>query len=462
MLLDVCQKNGNNVILMSSFGGFFGSSFDGIQATALQMTAVSLSQQSRNFLPLTVAMMICLILLINVSFKIIDAQGIWFTASSVLCAMIAGLYLLVLNECNAQQQRQVLNQSLLALYLFSVGIYLLVNLPAAPNLRDNIAYQIVFEDIPRKFFAATLAFGLCFYLPHAYLASKKGMLRSPKYNLLLALSSGFLFFSMDFWLLFSDPDAASFTQIYCYSLMVCLGLLLLIGGSYSLWCWWRKYPKERAVRQVATYFLSPLYYYLIGFAVTILMICLACEYRIISVTNGWTLSASGLLFPLILMVGNLVGELYGFKANLRLLAILLLSEWAFDLLLMIAVVLPSPDSFNINFFYDFMMPRRIPATTLTLVLALGSNAWLLEKLKHGAFGNQRALRIIIANVLGNSLLCLVNYNLLFAGVYPYEQIWTLVFSSWVYKLFITLVSLPLILWLSQSIPIQPRLLQKSV
>jgi uncharacterized PurR-regulated membrane protein YhhQ (DUF165 family) len=420
------------------------------------MTSVLTTLQSRNFLPLTVAMMTCLILLINVSFKIVVMQGLLFTASSVLCPIVAGLYLMVLKDCDLKQQRQVLNQSLLALYLFSVGIYLLVNLPAAENMRDTIAYQIIFEDVPRKFFSATLAFAVSFYLPHLYLCSRKSKIfNSPKSRLLLALFGGFSFFAIDFLLLFSDSQVESFMRIYIDSVMVASTLLLITGVGY-LSCTLQNKPEKRIIpRKVASYFLSPFYHYLIGFSVTILMICLACEYRLISFANGWVLSASGILFPLTIMASNLVGELFGYKANLRMMAILLLSELAFDLLLMVAVVLPSPDFFDLNPFYSVIMPRRIPAATLALFLAYGSNALLLEKLKNTVYGSHRALRIFIANILANSLLCLVNYTILFAGIYPYEQIFNFALSSWTYKFIVTLVSLPLMLWICKVMRAQP-------
>ncbi|MDP1604976.1 MAG: VUT family protein [Legionella sp.] len=412
------------------------------------MASVSTAYQSRNFLPLTVAMMTCLILLINVSFKIVVMQGMLFTVSSVLCPIVAGLYLLVLKDCDLKQQRQVLNQSLLALYVFSVGIYLLVNLPAAENMRDSIAYQIIFEDVPRKFFSATLGFAVSFYLPHLFLCSRKSKIfNSPKGCMLLALLGGFSFFAIDFFLLFSDPKAENFMRIYIDSGMVATSLLLTIGISYLSCILLNKPDTKTTPRKVATYFLSPIYHYLIGFSVTILMICLACEYRLISFTNGWILSASGILFPLTIMASNLVGELYGYKANLRMIAILLLSELAFDLLLMIAIALPAPDFFDLNPFYSVIMPRRIPAATLALFLAYGSNALLLEKLKNTVYGSHRALRIFIANILANSLLCLVNYTILFVGIYPYEQIFNFAISSWTYKFIVTLLSLPLVLWI---------------
>ncbi|WED42787.1 VUT family protein [Legionella cardiaca] len=412
------------------------------------MTTFSATSPTRSYLPLTVSMMTCLILLINVSFKIILVQGMMFTASSVVCPLVAILYLIVLKNCSITQQRHVLHQSLLALYVFSIGIYLLVNLPAAEYMHDNPAYQIVFEDIPKKFFAATLAFGLGFYLPHLLCSAKhKDMLISPKKRLLLALFGGFFFFTLDFFLLFSEPHVHDFNYIYLDSILVAAGILFTFGIIYLSCLLFIRRIHWSFNKPLPDYLSHTLYHYLVGFAVIIMLICLACEYRLVSFSNGWTLAASGLLFPLAMMVSSLIGELYGYKANLCLMVVLILAELIFDLLLMGAVALPSPEFFNLNPFYSFIVPRRIPAATLALFVTFFSNAMLLEYLKKTNLGSSRSWRILIANVVGTSLLCLVNYSLLFGGIYPYEQILSLSISVWVFKLGVTLVSLPIILWL---------------
>ncbi|ASQ47374.1 VUT family protein [Legionella clemsonensis] len=412
------------------------------------MTTVSAAPQSRSYLPLTISMMACLILLINVSFKIIQIQGMVFTASSLVCPLVAIIYLLVLKQCNFVQQRHVLHQSLLALYLFSIGIYLLVNLPAAEYMHDNPAYQIVFEDIPKKFFASTLAFGLSFYLPHLLCCAKrKEVLLSPKKRLLLALSGGFFFFSLDFYLLFSEPHVHSFNRIYIDSLMIAAGILFSAGIIY-LGCLLFVRQLHWPFRKFLPDYLShTLYHYLVGFAVTIMLICLACEYRLVSLSNEWTLAASGLLFPLTFLISNLIGELYGYRANLYLTVVLLVTELLFDLLLMGAVALPSPEFFNLNPFYSFIVPRRVPAATLALFVTFTSNALCLEHLKKTELGQSRSWRILIANVLAASLLCLVNYSLLFGGIYPYEQIFHLAVNAWIYKLVAITLGLPVALWL---------------
>ncbi len=137
------------------------------------MTYFLLPQQSRYFLSLAIGMIACLLLLINTSFKIVELHGVLFSISSLLCPVIAGLYLLVLRNCTYTEQRHILNFCLMALYAFSIGVYLLVNLPAAEYMHNNPAYPIVFEDIPKKFFAATLAFVLSIYFPHWFFNVKK-------------------------------------------------------------------------------------------------------------------------------------------------------------------------------------------------------------------------------------------------------------------------------------------------
>lgn len=396
---------------------------------------------------LMAALITCLSLLITISFKIISIDGFQFTASSILCSVVAGLYLRILRECSPEEQRQVLNQALLALYLFSIGVYILVNLPALENLRANMAYEVFYEDIPRKFFSATLSFALSFYLPFICVRKKIDTIRTDeKQILLLVLSSGLLFFTLNFILLFSDPMPPNFLQLFFNSLAIAIALLLGIGLGFGLF--FSLLPKPEVRSQVEKSTLSyhrSLYHYLVAFSVTINLICLACEYRLISLGSTWILVASGILFPLNFMANNLVGELYGYKANLRIIGILLFSELVFNAILTMVMLLPSPDFFDLNLFYYEISPRGIPAASLALICAMGGNAFLLEKFKNTPLGAHRWLRIITANVISNSVLCFVNYSILFVGIYSYEQIIRLALTSWIYKFIITLLSLPLVL-----------------
>lgn len=414
------------------------------------MTALPSADPSRAYLFLSVGMVISLTLLINLSFNIILLHGWMFSTSSVISAFVTFFYLMGLNSCSRAQQRHLLNQSLFALYLFSIGICLLVNLPAAEYMHNNPAYQVIYIDIPKKFFAATLAFGLSFYLPHLFLFRLgKYVDENPVKNLVIAILYGLVFFNLNFFLLFLDPAIDNFSQIYSDSLLVNASILFVLSLVYLLFSFFKSKLKWqlKTRKPLAVYLRSPLYSYLVCFSVTLLLICLACEYRLISFSNGWTLVASGLFFPLIMGLSNLIGELYGYRANLRLTAILILADLFFDLAMMATVALPTPDFFNLKPFYLSIMPRRIPAGVLAILITLLTNTFLLEGLRHCSLGEQRYLRMLIANILSATLLCLVTNTLLFGGVYPYEEVFNIIIGGWMYKLIATALCLPPTLWL---------------
>lgn len=371
-----------------------------------------------------------------------------FTTCSLLCPLIAVLYLLALRNCTFKEQRHLLNICLMTLYLFCIGIYVLVNLPAAEYMHDNPVYHIIFEDIPKKFFATTIAFAISFYLPHLLFCNKTStVLSSPKQCVLLALLGGLGFFCLDFYLLFSGPHAHSFKQIFIDSLMVSSLLILLTGIGYLSFVLDDAPDKGTEVKVNKDESIFPVYQYLLCFAVAVMLMCLVCEYRIVVFGQEGILSASCIFFPVTMIISTIIGEMWGYQANLKLAFMLIAAQLMFDILLMGLVFLPSPPFFNLNPFYHSILPRRFSAACLSLFVTFLSNAMILHYLKNSKWRIQRAFRILIANICASSLLCLVDYSLLFGGIYSYEQIMNLAINVWEYKLFMTLVSLPVTLWL---------------
>ncbi len=406
------------------------------------------SQQTPWFLFLSVGMITSLILLINVSFKVITFQGLVFATSSLLCPLITGLYLLALRNCTFREQRHLLNISLVTLYIYCIGVYVLVNLPAAEFMHDNPVYQIVFEDIPKKFFATTISFCLSFYLPHQLFCTRTThVLSSPKQCVILALFGGVGFFSIDFYLLFSAPHAHSFRQVFIDSLMIASLLLLVFGVSYLSFLLYNKHQLLMVPREQHEDTGSLIYHCLLCLAIAVILMCLACEYRIVAFTKDSILAASCIFFPVTMIISAVIGELWGYKANLQLAVALIAAQLIFDTLLMGVVALPSPSFYNLNPFYYYILPRGLPAATLSLCVTFFTNAMLLHYLKYLKWGLNRSCRVLIASISASSLLCLVDYSLLFGGIYPYEQILNLALNVWQYKLLMCFVSLPIILGL---------------
>lgn len=414
-----------------------------------------ISAKSR-FLFFNICLLTLLILLINLSFKIILLHGLVFTVNSLLCPAIAGIYLLVLRQCTVKEQVHILNLSLMSLYLFCIGVYVLVNLPAAEYMNGNLVYQIIFEDIPKKFFATTLAFALSFYVPHWLFCRKQNEHKpSSQHSVLLALLGGLGFFVIDFFLLFSSSYVQNSQHIFIDSLLIASFLLVLISVSYLTVMLWQR---QRALQQfIINQQLPPFptYHYLVCFAVTVMLICLACEYRILALGQNNVLTASCIFFPITMMISTIIGELWGYQASIKLTIILIAAQLVFDTVLMAIVAFPSPSYFNLNPFYNYIMPRRLPAASLALLICFFGNGLLLHYL-HTKWQMQRVYRILIANIGANSLLCLVDYSLLFGGIYPCEQIISLAVNVWHYKLMTTVVFLPLVLKLCNDLQKQPH------
>lgn len=404
---------------------------------------------TKYFLVIAVAMMTCLILLINASFKIIELKGLVFTASSLLCPIFTALYLVALRCCTLKEQRHLLNNCLISLYVFCLGVYVLVNLPPAEYMHGNAAYQIVFEDIPKKFFATTIAFVLSYYVPHALIYCKSAESESSaKQAVLLSMFGGIAFFVMNYFFLFSSMSAKYYHQIFLDSLMISMLFLLLISVIHLGYLLKERNSQRGSGIVHKSKDTFPVYPYLVSFAVAILLISLVCEYRLVSFGKDSILAASAIFFPVTLMISTIIGELWGYQANIRLTMVLIFAQFIFDAFLMGISALPSPSFSNLTTFYSYILPRRLPAASLALLVTFISNAMLLHYLQQqNRWSVHRSLRIVIANCCANSLLCLVNYTILFAGIYPYEQIFNLAINVWQYKLLVTFVSFPFILWM---------------
>ncbi len=405
----------------------------------------SMTSQSRGFLAISASMMTCLILLINLSFKMVAFSGLIFTVTSLICPVVAFFYLLALRNTSVVEQRHILNMSLIALYIFSIGIFLLVNLPAAEYMHNNPAYQIVFEDIPKKFFATTFAFGISFYLPHfIFCREENAEVLSPKKSVIFMVLTGLSFFVINFYFLFSEPNIKDFQRIFIDSLLVCSILLLITAVGFMAFI----VPFKREARHFERLPQSvSLYHYLVCVAVAIILICVACEYRLVSLSNNWDVTANCLLFPVALMASTIIGELYGPRANLILVVVLIGVQLFFDGLLMLSVALPSPSFFDLTQFYNYILPRRISTATLALFISFQCNTYLLDRLRHISWLKSRAVRIFIANFCARTLICLVSYSLLFTGIYNYDQMITLALNAWIFKNVLEISMLPFIVWL---------------
>lgn len=405
----------------------------------------SISKQSKGFAVVAVSLLTSLLLLINLSFKIVYVSGLMFTSGSLLSPFLTLTYLYALKELSLFEQRHILNIGLLALYIFSIGVYITMHLPVGDSMHDSMAYQIVFEELPRKFFATTFAFGLCFYLPHLIIFPRR---RKNPLNantaVILALFSGLSFFFVNFYFLFTEPALKYFNHILFDSFLICITCILLGMVAFLLYMLARDPAKQAAESRHKDF---PVFEYLLAFTLIIMMICVACEYRVVKLFDTWAFTANSLIFPFAFISATMISELFGFKAVYKMLMFLLLGNLFFELLLMLIVNLPSPAFFNINTFYTEIMPRRIPAGLISATAVFLTNAWLIDVFKRSSFIKSRALRLFSANFIACLILVFVSYYSLLSGVFHVDLLLTLALNAWIYKNLLIIIFLPVMVYL---------------
>jgi uncharacterized PurR-regulated membrane protein YhhQ (DUF165 family) len=419
-----------------------------IFATTLAVGLYNVSKQATNHTPTKNNFIIIMGLIvatlasmINVSFKIIHIHGMTFSALSLLTPLISCLFLIIMTHYKRQTQKQMLNLSLFSLYFYCICVFLILSLPTPSHWLGEQAYEIVFEEMPKKFFAITLSYIIGLYLPYYFITNSNRHF-GVKEKIFLSILSNEILFLLSFFLLFYDEHNAVFYAVLIDSLLISNTLMLSFGLITLCHAQFKKTIKIRPLSPPRT-----VYNYLACCAIILIQISLSTAFKLVAIGNI-AFVASGMIFPFILIVSSIVGENYGYRANLKLLACLILSQLLFDLTILAVTNLPSPAFLNLDKFFSLVFanikPRQLIAAFLALFCAFMVNASLISFLKH-VVKKSLLFRLIIANITSQACLCLINYSLLFVGIYSSETLFYLIWTNLIYNMLFTLVSLPLVI-----------------
>jgi len=144
---------------------------------------------------------------------------------------------------------------------------------------------------------------------------------------------------------------------------------------------------------------------LIGLMITILLICDALAFKVVSI-YGRNFAASGLIFPLGFLLASLITEVYGFTLAGRIIWVQLLCQASFILTINLFVLLPSPNE-SITAPYYFSLYQNLwhvlISSTTAIVFAYFINDIIMSKLKIYLFGNYFILRFITSNAISTAI-----------------------------------------------------------
>ena|SRR3990167_930969 len=196
-----------------------------------------------------------------------------------------------------------------------------------------------------------------------------------------------------------------------------------------------------------------LYIPLIGLMITILLICDALAFKVVSI-YGLDFAASGLIFPMGFLLASVITEVYGFTLAGRIIWVQLLCQACFILTINLFVLLPSPrDSVTASYYFNLYQNlwHVLIAATTALVSAYFVNDIIMSKLKIYLSGNYFVMRFIISNAIGTAILVCISYPINFYGLYSLNHIVVIAFNTWVYKMIMAVMLFPLAIFLSSVV-----------
>ncbi len=196
-----------------------------------------------------------------------------------------------------------------------------------------------------------------------------------------------------------------------------------------------------------------LYGPLIGLMITILLICDALAFKVVSIC-GYDFAASGLIFPLGFLFASIITEVYGFTLAGRIIWVQLICQALFILTVNLFVLLPSPEEsattlFYLNLYHNLW--RVLIASTTAIMCAYFISDIIMSKLKIYLSGTYFILRFLASNAIGNAILVSISYPINFYHQYSFHHIILISFNTWLYKMIIAFLLFPAALVLTNLV-----------
>lgn len=179
--------------------------------------------------------------------------------------------------------------------------------------------------------------------------------------------------------------------------------------------------------------------------VTVLIVSNISSTKILSL--GWfSFDGGTILFPLSYIFGDILTEVYGYARSRRVIW----TGFAMNLLMVIVfyVVGKLPPALDWPYQESFMnilgvVPRIVAGSLCAYLVGEFMNSFILAKLKVKTAGKHFWLRAIGSTIVGEFFDTSIFLLIAFAGVLPWNLIWVVWISNYIFKVGIEVVLLPL-------------------
>jgi uncharacterized integral membrane protein (TIGR00697 family) len=160
----------------------------------------------------------------------------------------------------------------------------------------------------------------------------------------------------------------------------------------------------------------------------------------------FTFDGGTILFPLSYIFGDILTEVYGYRASRRVIWLGFASAFLMSVVFMIVGKLPPAPGWGNQEAYDKILgltPRIVAASLLAYFAGEFSNSFTLAKMKIATKGKWLWTRTIGSTLIGEGVDTTLFCTIAFLGVWPASLLWSIILSNYVFKCGFEAVATPL-------------------
>lgn len=192
---------------------------------------------------------------------------------------------------------------------------------------------------------------------------------------------------------------------------------------------------------------------ILGLFVAVLLISNVASTKILDL-GPFTFDGGTILFPLVYIFGDILTEVYGYKAARRVIWTGFASALLMSLVFIIVGKLPPAADWVNQDAYDKILgltPRIVIASLLAYFAGEFSNSFTLAKMKLATKGRWLWTRTIGSTVVGEGIDTVLFILIAFWGVLPAGLLFSLVVSNYVFKVSFETIVTPVTYWIVSTL-----------
>lgn len=162
--------------------------------------------------------------------------------------------------------------------------------------------------------------------------------------------------------------------------------------------------------------------------------------------GSFAADAGTLTFPIAYIVGDVLTEVYGFRMARRVIWLGFICNLFAVAVYQGSMQFPTANTPEFDSAYQMVFantPRILAASMVAYLVGSFINSYVLARLKVITNGKWLWMRTIGSTLAGQGLDTVVFVLIAFAGVFPNEIVWTMIYTNWIVKIGVEVLATPL-------------------